>query len=170
MNKYPVRRATTPAVHLLAGLIGSGKTRLARELERRRPAVRFTLDEWMLRLHGLRYDDPRYRELAEGCKGLIRDTARQVLATDTDVVLDWNQWSRERRAVWRDRARAAGYRPVLHHLRVPLETAIAQAASRRDPYAHDLDRNGIVHLAGLFEEPCADEGLEIRIVTRDEDD
>ena len=59
MKTYPMRRATTPAVHLLAGLNGSGRTLLARALERRRPAVRFTLDEWMLRLYGLRYDDPR---------------------------------------------------------------------------------------------------------------
>jgi hypothetical protein len=43
------------------------------------PAVRFTLDEWMLRLHNLRYDDPAYPALAESCKSLIWDTALQVL-------------------------------------------------------------------------------------------
>ncbi|WP_161605977.1 AAA family ATPase [Microlunatus speluncae] len=168
MKQYPARRARVPSVHLLAGLNGSGKTRLARELELRCPAVRFTLDEWMLRLHRLPIDDPRYGELAAQCQELIWDTARQVLATHTDVVLDWNQWSRERRAGWRDRIRAAGARPVLHHVRVPLEVAVGQAAGRRDPYAHALDRAGIEHLAGLFEEPGADEGLEIRIVTPDQ--
>jgi predicted kinase len=49
-----------PRVHLLAGLNGAGKTTFARHLEADLPAVRFTLDEWLLRLHGLRYDDPRY--------------------------------------------------------------------------------------------------------------
>ncbi len=170
MKQYPARRARVPTVHLLAGRNGSGKTRLARELELRCPAVRFTLDEWMLRLHRLRFDDPAYGELAAECRELIWETARQVLATHTDVVLDWNLWSREQRATWRDRAQAAGARPVLHHVRVPLEVAISQAAARRDPYAHDLDRAGIEHLSGLFEEPGSDEQLEIRIVVPERDD
>ena len=39
-----------PAVRLVCGLNGAGKTTLARELEATLPAVRFRLDEWMLRL------------------------------------------------------------------------------------------------------------------------
>ena len=77
---------TSATVHLLAGLNGAGKTTLARRLERELPAVRFTLDEWMLRLYELRYDDPRYAELSEVCQGLIWDTAVQALSAGTDVV------------------------------------------------------------------------------------
>jgi predicted kinase len=91
------RDCGTASVHLLAGLNGAGKSTHARRLERACPAVRFTLDEWMLRLHQVCYNDPRYPALAERCKDLIWDTALQVLATGTDVVLDWNQWSRARR-------------------------------------------------------------------------
>lgn len=47
-------------VHLLCGLPGAGKTVYARGLEADLPAVRFTLDEWMLRLYSWSYDDPRY--------------------------------------------------------------------------------------------------------------
>jgi hypothetical protein len=67
------------------------------------PWVRFTLDEWMLRLHEPRHDDPTYPELAESCKSLIWDTL-QVLRARVDVVLDWNQWSRKRRREWATRA------------------------------------------------------------------
>ena len=43
-----------PTVHLLCGLPGAGKTTLARQLEAGLPAVRFSLDERMLRSEGLR--------------------------------------------------------------------------------------------------------------------
>ncbi|NJC23977.1 putative kinase [Arthrobacter pigmenti] len=39
-----------PRVHLLCGLNGAGKTTYARQLEHELPAVRFSLDEWMLHL------------------------------------------------------------------------------------------------------------------------
>ena len=45
-----------PTVHLLCGLNGAGKTTLARSLEASLPAVRFSLDDWMLRLHPGRGD------------------------------------------------------------------------------------------------------------------
>ncbi|QRE77303.1 AAA family ATPase [Methylobacterium aquaticum] len=41
-----------PTAHLLFGILGSGKTTLARGLEHRHRAVRFTPDEWMACLFG----------------------------------------------------------------------------------------------------------------------
>lgn len=155
-------------VHLLAGLNGAGKTTHARRLEAEGPAVRFTLDEWMIRLHGLPYDHPRYPELSERSQRLIWDVALQVLATGTDVVLDWNLWSRDRRLRWRDEVVSAGYRPVLHHVAVPVERAVGRAERRRragDGASHALTAEGVRHLARIFEPPRADEGLEIRVVS-----
>jgi len=150
-----------PQVHLLAGLNGAGKTTLARHLQARLPAVRFTLDEWMLRLHGLSFDHPRYPGLVSGCQELVWDTALQVLAGGGPVVLDWNQWSRQRRRIWRDKAVAAGYQPVLHHITAPLAVAITRAEARGSPFCHVLDPAGIAHLERIFEPPSADEGLMI---------
>ena len=160
---------TSATVHLLAGLNGAGKSTFARRLEQECPAVRFTLDEWMLRLHQLSYDDPRYPELAERCQDLIWDVAKQVLVTGTDVVLDWNLWSCARRETWRDKVVASGHHPVLHYLRVPVDTAIRQAGRRRREgvaNAHDLDADAVRHLARLFEAPTAGEGIELRVVER----
>lgn len=161
-------RGAIATVHLLAGLNGSGKSTHARLLERECPAVRFSLDEWMLRLFRLRYDEPSYPAFAERCMSLIWDTAQQVLITGTDVVLDWNQWSRARRRTWRERVEAVGHRPVLHHLEVPLETAIQrveQRAGHAPPDAHVLDAEAVRHLAGMFEPPTPDEGMQVRVVT-----
>ena len=62
---------TRATVHLVAGLNGAGKSTHARWLADTRPAVRFTLDEWMLRLYNMEYDDPRYGDLRERCTDLI---------------------------------------------------------------------------------------------------
>ena len=85
----------------------------------------------MLRLYpDLHFASGDYAELAEACKSLIWDTALQILSAGTDVVLDWNQWSRERRAVWAGKAQAAGAAVVVHYVRTPLQTSIERAAAR----------------------------------------
>jgi predicted kinase len=158
---------------LLCGLNGAGKTTYARRLAEARGAVRFTLDEWLLTLHpGIRYDAPEYGPLAERGKLLIWDIAGQVLALGHDVILDWNSWSRARRAIWGDRARASGFGVLLHYVLVPLEVAIARAGHRAADNvagAHRLDAAGQRHFATIFEAPAADEGLPM-ILVQDTDD
>ena len=156
-------------VHLLCGLPGAGKTTHARRLAEVLPAVRFSLDEWMLRLYALRYDEPSYAEKAEACKELIWSLAQQVLALDHDVVLDWNLWSRERRAEWRNRAASAGYPVLVHYIKVPVATAIERAERRTAQgvlHSHALDEAGVRHLQTIFEEPNPNEGIEIVEVSR----
>lgn len=151
-----------PAIHLMCGLVGAGKSTLARQLARDLPAVRLSRDEWMLRLHGLPYDDPAYVERLGPCTDLLWDVALDVLSAGSSVVLDWNFWSVERRAEARDRARAGGFPIHVHWLDVPVETAIARARSRLaddPPDAHRLDDDSIRHFATIFEPPTDDEGL-----------
>lgn len=157
--------APLPEVHLLAGLNGSGKTAFARELEVSLPGVRFTLDEWMLRLHQLEFDHPDYPAAAARCRELIWTTAVNVLRAGAPVILDWNLWSRARRAEWWNRACAVGAPCVLHYVNVPINVAIIRAAARVDPAAHTLAATDIRHLAGLFEPPSATEGFALHEVS-----
>ena len=156
---------TKTPVTVITGFLGAGKTTLARELEMTLPAVRFTLDAWMIRLYPeLGIDCLSYGLRAETCKQLIWDSALGTLRADTDVVLDWNQWSRARRAEWATAARAAGFNVLLHHITAPLEIATERAARRAaegTPGAHVLTAAGVRHLAGLFEDPNPDEGIPL---------
>jgi predicted kinase len=157
----------SPRVHLLAGLNGSGKTTYARRLQVELPAVRFTQDEWMVRLCQLSYDDPGYAGVVRLCREQIWETALQVLSVGTDVVLDWNSWSRAQRAEWAAKARDHGYLAVVHYLNVPLETAIGRAelrAASNTPGAYALTATEVRHLQTIFEEPGPGEGIELRVV------
>ena len=83
--------------HLLFGFLGAGKTTLAKELERRHAAVRFTPDEWMARLFG---EDPP-AELFEASAGAILAIMEPLwlrcLSLGVDVVLDYGLWRRAER-------------------------------------------------------------------------
>ncbi len=154
-----------PTVHLLCGYAAAGKTSLARRLSEESGAVRFTLDEWMLSLYGWSPYDARYGPAAERVKELIWSVAAQCLAGGLDVVLDWSQWSRERRRQWSSRATAAGARVVVHYLAVPLDTALGRLAARnreRPAGSHELDLDEVrAFFEEHFEVPDPDEGLEI---------
>lgn len=156
---------SSPRVHLLYGLVGSGKSTLARELAGSGRGLRFTLDEWMLRLHpSLGIHSPAYGERAEQVKDLMWSVAEQALAAGTDVVLDWNSWSVERRAWAVQRAREAGASVVLHALSTTLDEASDRAlvrAATGTAFAHDVSREANEHLATLMQEPSPDEGFEI---------
>lgn len=160
----------SPEIHLLAGLNGAGKTTFARQLEVSLPAVRFSLDEWMLQLYELRFDDDLYPDRAAKCRALIWDLAGQILHAGTSVVLDWNMWSRARRAEAVERAAALGVRCHLHHVAVPLDVAIQRATDRHDPRAHRLDADAVRHLAGLFEPPEESEGFVLHVEVDDTTD
>lgn len=153
-------------LHLMYGLAGSGKSTLARRLEREQPAVRFTLDEWMLRLHPhLTIEDDAYGELSGSVRELIWSIAEQVLRTGTDVVLDWNAWSCERRAWAVQRAGVVGAPIVLHQLCTPAAESTRRAAERYGTdgvYAHPISRESNEHLAALMEQPEAAEGFRIQ--------
>ena len=153
-------------VHLLYGLAGSGKTTLARALSADGQAVRFTLDEWMLRLYpGLSFESPGYGPRTEIVKELIWSLAEQVLRSGVDVVLDWNSWSRARRQWAIGRAAAIPAEVILHWIDASIDQAAARAEQRgRDPrsgYAHPISRRDIEHLASIMEPPSEAEGLAI---------
>jgi predicted kinase len=156
--------APRPSVHLMCGLVAAGKTTLARQLAEELPALRFSRDEWMIRLYALSYDDPRYVEQLDPCTELIWDMAVRALRLRVNVLLDWNHWSRQRRADALDRARTAGFDAVLHFLDVPLDTAIRRARQRLSTQpagAHRIDEAAVRHFATIFEPPTDDEGLQL---------
>jgi len=114
-------------VHLMCGLVAAGKTTKARELARSLPAVWLSRDEWMLRLYGLAHTEPEYVERLGPVTHLLWDVAAEILRTGANVILDWNFWSRERRAEALDRAGTFGADVVLHWVDVPTDEVMLRA-------------------------------------------
>jgi predicted kinase len=83
-------------LHLLVGLPCSGKTTLARQLEREYSALRLTPDEWVTRLLGVEVtgESDRAHDLVEV---MLWGIAERVLTLGLDVVLDFGCWAREER-------------------------------------------------------------------------
>ena len=97
-----------PTLHLLYGGVGSGKTTVAKKLERELPAVRFTHDEWTARLYVCDPPAAGFQEAAARVWELIWEHAERVLRVGADVVLDGGFWSRASRDDARRRAAALG--------------------------------------------------------------
>ena len=119
-----------PTAHLLFGCPGSGKTTLARELEDRFRAVRFTPDEWMSRLFG---DDPPaaiFAEKAAAIVELLEPIWARCLAIGVDVVLDFGFWRRAERDHAREVVLRHGGTALLYRLNCPIEEARRRVAAR----------------------------------------
>ena len=93
-----------PTVFMLCGLTGSGKTTYAERLEREHSAVRFSVDEWMIALHGHHMPREVFDERLAAIKDLLWDVARRLLALGINVVLDFGFWKRAERLDFKVRA------------------------------------------------------------------
>ena len=117
-------------LHLIVGLPCSGKTTLARKLERELPALRLTVDEWHIRLYGQDADHPEHDARHNLIEGLLWNVASRALELGVDVILDFGFWAREEREEYRLRAQRLGASSEVHFLDVPKEELLRRLAVR----------------------------------------
>lgn len=112
-------------VFLLCGLPGSGKSTVAKEIERERGALRLSPDEWIAALYGpdIQQRDPETFQgpARDRTEALQRGLAAQLLTRGLDVILENGFWGRTERDEYRAWAHALGARVELRYLEVPRE-------------------------------------------------
>ncbi|MGF3027585.1 AAA family ATPase [Methylobacterium aquaticum] len=150
-----------PTAHLLFGFLGAGKTTLARDLEQRHRAVRFTPDEWMARLFG---EDPpadTFPQHAAAILDLMEPIWTRCLHLGLDVVLDYGFWRRAQRDHARHLAEACGARAILYKVECREEEAWRRVATRNGRAERSLyiAPETFDALKGRFEPLHADEAF-----------
>jgi len=145
-----------PTLHLICGLPGSGKTTLAKKLEKELPALLLTPDEWMSRILGDGYDEKK-RAVIESIQWEI---AQQVLCLGIDVILEFGFWSRKERDDFRVKAKALGATTKLYYLNVSrdeLWKRIEKRNAKLPPHTFKIKETDLDEWSKSFEEPIPDE-------------
>jgi predicted kinase len=144
----------------MAGLPCSGKTTLAKKLERERAALRLSPDEWHLGLFGQDGEHPDHDTRAIRLEAMFWNIARRALELGTDVILDFGFWSREEREDYRQRAGRLGAGSELHFLDVPEAELLRRVAARNARLSNEnfyVDPQKIRPWMAVFQKPAADE-------------
>ncbi|HEX7301695.1 ATP-binding protein [Lentzea sp.] len=138
-----------PRLILLCGLPGSGKTTLAKRLERDRRAVRLCPDEWIADLGVDLFDEPFRERLERRLTALAGDLLQQGL----DVVLEFGFWSRKERDELREQARAWAVEVELYHLTAEFDELVRRLQVRNREGFVVITEELLAAYARVFEAP-----------------
>lgn len=117
-------------LHLMVGLPCSGKTTLARQLERELPALRLNTDECHIQLFGQDAEDPEHDARHTRIEVVLWNIASRALELGTNVILDFGFWAREEREHYRALAKALGVSSEVHFMDVSEEELLRRLAIR----------------------------------------
>jgi len=156
-----------PTLHLLCGFVGADKTTFARRLEREIPAVRFSPDEWIVRLYGHNPPAETFRDDYWRVVGLTWQQAERLLALGLEVILDFGFWSRASRDEARARAASLGVAYKLYFVHCP-EDVMRRRIKERSAEPADavlwIDEAAFELFKTRFE-PLAEDEEHVRIET-----
>jgi predicted kinase len=146
------RSGTGPRLIIVCGLPASGKSTLARMLETRLHAVRFSPDEWMEALSIDIYDEERRGKI----EALQWKFSQELLALGLTVILEWGTWGRSERDALRLGARALGAAVELHYLSAPADV-LYERMQRRGVENPPIERDALSRWIEVFQAPTPEE-------------
>jgi len=112
-----------PTAHLVCGFIGAGKTTFSKKLEKETGALRFTKDEWMIRIFG---NNPKkinqFEKYDNRMMNLSIDTAIECLKAGIDVIIDDAHWIKADRKLISEKVKKAGGTPQFYYIKCSWNT------------------------------------------------
>lgn len=130
-----------PTIHLICGFIGFGKTTLAKMLENKLSALRFTHDEYMLKQYGRNPDDfaAKYKLVDD----YIREQVTVAIKHGQDVIMDYGFWNHNIRQEYYSWAKGLTDNVIFHLLQCDIKMAKERVLKRLqdDKTALFIDEN-----------------------------
>ena len=151
-------------MHIMCGLPGSGKSDYAKNLEKEKGAVLFSLDEWMIALLGKDKSDEDFEKFVSPCQDLIWKASLPLLDRNVDVIYDFPIYSIEGRKILIDQIKGYGSEAVIYYFNVPHSVCKERLSERNQfagPFGFSVTERRFDELASRFVPPCEDEGVQV---------
>jgi predicted kinase len=153
----------------MIGFIGSGKTTFAKKLEREMGLVRFTKDEWTVKIFGEDFtkgnlQNDKFQEYDGKMTKLATEIALRFLKTGTSVIIDDGFWYRKQRDEMRQTLQDIGAVAKFYYLDTPVNVMRSRTVQRSENppldsfYITEQEFNDYLK---MFEPPNDDEDFTV---------
>jgi len=148
-------------IYLICGATGAGKSTYSEALAQEVGGVRFSIDEWMQRLHNK--DKPEtglfewfYERVQRNC-AQMRDVAERLVALETPAIFDCGLTNKAERDIFARWADEQGYSVALHFVDVPTETRWERVQKRNreqaETFQFEVTRDMFDFIESIWEAP-----------------
>ena len=151
-------------IYLVSGQIGSGKTTYSKSLEENTGAIRFSPDEWMLKLYPHQISNEEFDYYFFKCCEIAWSVAKKLTKKDLDIILDFGFWTKTGRVNYIDKIKKMGLEYKLFYIYCPEET-IRERIKKRNEHKPDdcfyISDESFNYFSPGFEPPAQGETFEL---------